>query len=242
MHKTFDFSVGKTSSYVPSISELITSSSTSHSFQERNVSVSDIAGTRHLHTLITEFLEQQELLTPIPDSFEPLIAIYPSARATFYAPSDICGVGGMRREFIRASSTWRKGVGRFDTVFIKLDNQERGMRGLGVARLQLLFSFRFLNTIYPCALINDFHVVGDQPDRNTGMWKVKRAVNHRNRRPILRVIHLASIIRAAHLIPVFKDTSPVADDETPDTTLDTHRRGLFYVNKYIDHHAFEIAF
>jgi hypothetical protein len=35
------------------------------------------------------------------------IVVYKSAVATFFAPSDISGIGGMRRERIRAISNWR---------------------------------------------------------------------------------------------------------------------------------------
>jgi hypothetical protein len=36
--------------------------------------------------------------------FHGKLSVYPSAIATFFAPSDICGTGGMRRERIRAMS------------------------------------------------------------------------------------------------------------------------------------------
>ena len=45
---------------------------------------------------------------------------------------------------------------------------------------------------------------------------------------------------AAHLIPVFKSKAQVPKNVLPDFTLDTHQ-GNFYVNKYVDHHAFEIT-
>ena len=53
------------------------------------------------------------------------------------------------------------------------------------------------------------------------------------------VIHLDSILRAAHLIPVFgQDT--ISTDIPLAYSLDVF--SSYYVNKYIDHHAFEIAF
>ncbi|OAX31238.1 hypothetical protein K503DRAFT_654751, partial [Rhizopogon vinicolor AM-OR11-026] len=50
--------------------------------------------------------------------FYEKITLYTSAVATFYAPSDISGIGGMRYERIRAVYTWRNGPGRYDCVFI----------------------------------------------------------------------------------------------------------------------------
>src|SRR5882762_5685331 len=49
------------------------------------------------------------------------ISVYTSAVATFYAPSDISGVGGMRCERIHAVDVWRKGPGRYDCVFVNTD-------------------------------------------------------------------------------------------------------------------------
>ena len=38
---------------------------------------------------------------------DDLITLYPSAVATYFAPSDLSGVGGMHSERIRATSNWR---------------------------------------------------------------------------------------------------------------------------------------
>jgi hypothetical protein len=57
--------------------------------------------------------------------------------------------------------------------------------------------------------------------------------------PYASVIHLDTILRAAHLLPVFKEGF-VSRTLTFSDTLDEFR--AFYVNKYVDHHAFEIAF
>ena len=35
------------------------------------------------------------------------VSIFLSAIATYYAPSDPCGIGGMHREYIRATPSWR---------------------------------------------------------------------------------------------------------------------------------------
>jgi len=144
----------------------------------------------------------------------------------------------MRRELIRATSKWRNGAKRYDTVFIKLNNGMTGLQAFSIARVYLFFSFRYHLMDYPCALVDDYIVVGDGPDENTGMWRVKWP--HARER-ISRVIDLRDILRAAHLIPIFKDTRRTIPPEAlPETTLDKYH--YFYVNKFADHHSFEIAF
>ena len=157
----------------------------------------------------------------------------------FYAPSDISGVGGMRRERIRAVKSWRKGPGRYDTIFINTDPLAEGMRGLDIARVQLFFSFSHNGTQYPCALVHWFSHVGDSPNDNTGMWMVEPDTSDDDNEPITSIIHLDTIIRAAHLLPVFGHDY-VSQTLSFTDTLNKFTR--FYVNKYADHHAFEIAF
>jgi len=53
------------------------------------------------------------------------------------------------------------------------------------------------------------------------------------------IIHLDSVVRAAHLLPVF-GPERVSTTLSFTDTLDTFTR--FYVNKFVDHHAFEIVF
>ena len=66
----------------------------------------------------------------------------------------------------------------YDTVFIKLKNGEPGMCGLRIGCVHLLFVIKASRTLeYPCVLVTDYNTVGDGPDKDTGMWQVKRAVN-----------------------------------------------------------------
>lgn len=170
--------------------------------------------------------------------FDGTLSIYPSAVATFHAPSDLCGTGGMRRERIRAVPSWRRGPGRYDCVFVETDPTAQGMLGLDVARVRLFFSFHYRGTFYPCALVHWFSRVGDAPDEDTGMWIVRRDL-HVDGRQMASVLHLDTLVRAAHLIGVYgKDLVP--RDLSPSQSLDAFRS--YYVNKYIDHHSFETAF
>ena len=74
-------------------------------------------------------------------------------------------------------------------------------------------------------------------DPVTGMWVVfPDAVQGRHKRS---VFHLDSFLCAAHLIPVF-GTHKVPRDFHFSYSLDSFK--AYYVNKYIDHHANEVAF
>jgi hypothetical protein len=170
--------------------------------------------------------------------FHGKIAIHKSAISTFYAPSDLSGVGGMRREWIRATPSWRGGPARHDCVFVCTDPSLEGMRGLDVARVQLFFSLNFENVSYPCALVHWFSRIGDTPDEDTGLWMVEPDFDASGL-PILAVIHIDTILRAAHLIGVCGEHFLPRDFSFNDS-LDAFNS--FYVNKFADHHAFEIAF
>jgi hypothetical protein len=169
--------------------------------------------------------------------FDGRIFVYYSASATFFAPSDLSGVGGMRREHIRATPSWRKGPPRYDCVFLNSDPDLAGMLGLDVVRVLLFFSFKFRNVSYPCAFVSWYSRLGDEPDENTGMWKVEPEVDV-NGSPVVSVIHLDCVLRAAHLIGVYGEDF-ISADLKEFQSLDTFR--TFYVNKFADHHAFEIA-
>ncbi|KAJ7206606.1 hypothetical protein GGX14DRAFT_367143, partial [Mycena pura] len=90
---------------------------------------------------------------------------------------------------------------------------------------------------YPCALVEWFKKVGRSPDLETGMWIVEPEMMGRSR--LITIVHLDTFLRGAHLIPVFgEDYIPVIFRYT--YSLDAFN--AFHVNKYIDHHANEIAF
>ena len=95
-------------------------------------------------------------------------------------------------------------------------------------------------TEYSCALIHWFEATDNKPDEETGMWIVSPEYLE-DESPHLAVVHVDCIFRAAHLIPVYgeKFVADRHDFESSDT-LDCFT--AFYVNKYVDHHANEIAF
>ena len=203
-----------------------------------------------LSNLIQQFIYKEQHSDHVSDSDDSSVSalptfygkitasVYPSAVATFHAPSDISGIGGMRRERIRAVKSWRKGPGRYDTIFVNTNPSIEGMQGLEIACVRLFFSFSHDGVEYPCALIHRFPRVGDLPDDNTGMWVVEPETLD-DGEPFMAIIPLDTIVRALHLLPVFGQGHVSRILQFPNT-LDTFTR--FYVNKYIDHHAFEIAF
>ncbi|THG94044.1 hypothetical protein EW026_g7344 [Hermanssonia centrifuga] len=179
-------------------------------------------GVPDLTSLVSTFLYDQTHPEPLPDGSPapppclPVqsIKVYHSAAATFYAPSDISGIGGMRRERIRATPSWFKGPARYDCVFAENDSTVEGFRGLHAARVRTFLSFKSGGVEYPCALIQWFSPVADEPDELTGLWVVEPDFDGDNR-PFLRYFHQSQSLDA------FK---------------------TYYVNKYADHHAHEIAF
>lgn len=204
----------------------------------------------NLKTLIRQFLREQlhhtaatNLNSPPSQAlpfFNEAITTYPSAQAIFYAPSDICGTGGMRRERIRAVPSWYKGPARYDTIFISTDADvnTQGMRALDIARVRSFFSFEFRGSLYPCALVHWFRRVDEAPDEDTGMWIVKPEVDEDGQN-LAVVLHLDSVVRAAHLIGVYGTTKIPRELSFADSL---NVFSSYYVNKYADHHAFEIAF
>ncbi|EGO23499.1 hypothetical protein SERLADRAFT_449880 [Serpula lacrymans var. lacrymans S7.9] len=163
-----------------------------------------------------------------------------SAVAYFYAPSDCSGIGGMRRETIRATPLWRKHAARYDCAFVERDPSIPGIRGLDVVRIFAFLSFSHDNTTYPCALIQWFSHILDEPDELTGLWKVQPDTND-DGSPSLEIIHLDCIFRSAHLMPVFGDYGHRFIPSDIDFTNSLDKFPTFYINKYIDHHAFGLS-
>jgi len=130
--------------------------------------------------------------------------------------------------------SWRKGPQRHDTIFVNTDPSADGMHGLDIARVRLFFSLSYNGHKYPCALVDWFACV---PNENTGMWVVEPDIQEDGTK-FTSIIHLDTVVRAAHL-PVFGPDF-ISRTLTLSDTLDEFTS--FYVNKYADHHSFEIAF
>ena len=88
--------------------------------------------------------------------------------------------------------------------------------------------------LHQCTLIHWFSISGDHPDPDNGMWVVTPDYSGDARD--LAVIHIDSIFRGTHLLPIFDDTPlPRTLDYT--AALDSFRG--FYLNMYIDYHTYE---
>ncbi|KAF8258727.1 hypothetical protein EI94DRAFT_1774111 [Lactarius quietus] len=98
---------------------------------------------------------------------------------------------------------------------------------LDIVQLLVLFSFIWMGVLYP----------SDKPDEAMGLWVVQPDYNA-NGSPAIGVIHLDLVLCGAHLMPVFGD-SPIPIGLGVEHSLDVFQ--AFYVNKYINYHAFEIT-
>ena len=129
--------------------------------------------------------------------FSGTISIYHSAIATYFAPSDTSGLGGMHRERIRATPAWNRGessVPRYDCVLVQVSPEDEGFRSMQVARIRSFFSIKHGNNTFPCALVEWYQTVGSGPDRDIGMWVIKPEYTANRQRCVAAVIHLDSIV------------------------------------------------
>lgn len=141
----------------------------------------------------------------------------------------------MRREQIRATPSWWGGRPRYDCIFASGDPSLPGFQGLLVGRVRLFFSFTHRSYQHSCALVDWFSTHSDRPEEDTGLWivtpdRTPRGAHKRG------VIPLESIVRGAHLIPVYgPNFLPSNFDLAVVDTLDIF--ASYYVNRFVDHHA-----
>ena len=111
------------------------------------------------------------------------------------------------------------------------------MSGLEVARVRLFFLFALGEETFECALVHEFCKTFTDPDPDNGLWVFEPDYDGDGDR-IMSVVHINSIVRAAHLLPIFRGETPIPTEINFTNTLDVFQ--AFYLNKYIDYHAFEI--
>lgn len=166
--------------------------------------------------------------------FHDRVSVYLSAKAVFYAPTELAGISGMHSEIIRSNPSWRGEYDRRDTVLINLDPSEQGFRSMIVGRVRAFITFTFDTEHYPCALVEWFLRQEDTPDVNTGMWVVEPEILDGER--VVGLVHIDSIVRAVHLMPVYRNTQ-MPHDFHFSYSLDAFT--CFYVNSYADYHSHE---
>ncbi|THH29603.1 hypothetical protein EUX98_g4593 [Antrodiella citrinella] len=140
--------------------------------------------------------------------FNGRISVHYAAFATFYAPSELCGPGGMHQEAIRSNPNWRNEYARYDTVLVQNgaeddsdsddDNDEppQPMGGMLVARVLAFLAFSHEDVRYPCAMVEWFLPHGDEPDPATGMWLVRPEM-HQGHRTIITAMNVFPSFEAA---------------------------------------------
>ncbi|KAI6105120.1 hypothetical protein EV401DRAFT_2060651 [Pisolithus croceorrhizus] len=107
--------------------------------------------------------------------------------------------------------------------------------GIGIL---CFFSFVYTNGYsYPCALIHWFECIADEPDGLMGMWMVKPSFVDDGVKN-LSIIHVDSIVHNTHLLPIFGQER-VPPYINLHNSLDIYHS--FYVNRFADHHTFELA-
>ena len=173
------------------------------------------------------------LLNACP-SFVGAISVFKSTIAHFYAPSDLCGAGGMYRERICSNPNWRREYAHYDTMFVETDAGLNGMPGMAIGHARLFFSLKFRGKEYSCALVH-WLVPFDELNKDTGMWVVQPEFQGNGRRT-LSIIPLDCVARAAHLLPVYGSSFSPEDFHFADS-LDVFM--AYFVNPYIDHHSNE---
>ena len=126
----------------------------------------------NLTCLIQEFIYEQQPpssnahdIANLPQ-FHEKITIHTTAIATFHAPSNLSGIGGMKCECIHAVAHWQKCPGHYNTMFINTasnntpnnngDSAVCRILSLDVAQAHLFFSFALDGVKYQCALVHWF--------------------------------------------------------------------------------------
>ena len=169
--------------------------------------------------------------------------MFHSAFALYHAPSDLSGIGGMHREYIRTTPVWQGGAPRYDCVYVtgKGEPDDEGFRALHVAQVRLFFSFRYEDgdreRLYECAFVRWFNDYGTAPCDLTGMWRIQPHYDNRRRR-LCGVIHIDSILRSSHLVGVYGH-STLPREFHFSKALTAFKS--YYVNKYADYHSHEVA-
>ncbi|KZV59530.1 hypothetical protein PENSPDRAFT_595273 [Peniophora sp. CONT] len=198
-----------------------------------------------LPSMIRMFLQDQ--LYPDPDlaaadigvdacpMFTGNVQVYPSAQAYYYAPSDKSGTHSMHVETIRSVKSWYGSSERRDTVLVQNGDEADAMGGMLVARVLAFLAFTHNDIRYPCALVQWYRPVGDEPDPVTGMWIVKPIADAQGRRDT-DLIHLDCVIRSCLLQGVTNSTFLPRTFHFSRTHVGFK---AFYVTKFADYHTHE---
>jgi len=116
-------------------------------------------------------------------------------------------------------------------------NDKLLMTGYIIAWVLVFFSFTYAGEDFPVVLVWWYTLSNDARHRDeaTGMWLIEQEFC--GEEPHLVVVHVGSIFHVVHLLPFFgKEWVPQGFSNND--TLDKYTK--FYVNRFADHHSFEI--
>ena len=165
---------------------------------------------------------------------DPKVMIVRSATCVYFPLSNRNEIAP-KREILRATPSWKNSLPSHDTVLVKTELAP-GLHGLLVARLHLLFSFMKSNTRHDVALIQWYSYIGDLPDEDTEMWVVKKE-KRSDGLPVIDFIYIDAIVRSCQLLPVYR-RGMIPHQVNHMTSLNCFQ--AYYVNKFADHHSFEL--
>ena len=186
--------------------------------------------------LFLHFLYKESIITQCQmDHTDPKASVVTIATSMYFAPSDCSGTIRYTKELIYATTSYRKKFPYYDTIFVRTELAP-GPHGLSVAQLHVLFSFTIKGVCHEVALVKWFSYVGNSPDEDTGMWVVQRE-KRQDGSPFMDFIFIDTILRSCHLLPMYREVT-ILSNVTHVTSLTNFK--IFYVNKFADHHSFEL--
>ncbi|KAG1887713.1 hypothetical protein F4604DRAFT_1570801, partial [Suillus subluteus] len=138
-----------------------------------------------------------------------------------------------------ATMRWQGGPARNDCVFVSMNEEVNcGLDGLAVTRVLHFLSFKYQMKYLQYTVVHWFSYVMESQDPDTGMYIVASSTTN-DGTPDISIIHINDcMFCAAHLIPIY-GTNSLPCKITPHDSYNVFH--AFYINKYADHHAFEVA-
>ncbi|KAI0739815.1 hypothetical protein C8Q80DRAFT_1124139 [Daedaleopsis nitida] len=101
------------------------------------------------------------------------LSVYCCALSVFYAPSELCGPGGMHCDVICAIPLWWQEMAQYNTILVNMAPDVIVLGGMLVMHVCASLSFAHEDNVQQCALVEWFECDGDAPDPATGMWIVR---------------------------------------------------------------------
>ena len=98
--------------------------------------------------------------------------------------------------------------------------------------------FKHNQKIYPCALVQWFTPIGDDPCKDMGMWIVEPDLDHHGQ-CVTAIVHMDTAVHGTHLLPVYGSAFVPHDLHFSETLCTFH---TYYINKYTNHHMHKIVF